>query len=593
MEDVKNDLLLSLVSQTLYTQDHCDDGNGSSSDGTFLSKVFDQTLGTAAVDIKSSPEYKQNLLVTGNVFDDGKLYPTLSLPDHGEVYSEEPIIDQSYQEYQRQYKEQEEYQESDCLVKQESVAGGETPSEILSMMASDDPIFIMLGDGPAIKVTRDGLQQLLQLLGDTAGVITTVEDVTPTTSNNLITPSTTHNLIIPSPTHNLITPSTILPDINNLQEPLARTVLPPNSRHKPHKTVIENRLKQQQQQHPAIKQEHSQSTSPSQPTTTTTTLQHRNYLYSQDYPAARTKPVHIATEQFSNEQLWPEQFLPGQLSSGQLLTGQLSFGQLSPGQFPFKQVSPGQLSSKQMSPGELSSKQLLPGQLSHGPMSPGQLPFGQLSPAQLSSSGQLSPNPLLRGQLSPGQLSSGQLSPEQLSPRQLSLLSSQPHHDLLQYYNLHQYPTPGTEYKPPTTPLPTTPYPGHGVGTTLVMRKPQQRKAATPYKSHKSLGGLGRQRYGEPGDDHAVQRCPLCGEKAGTKNPYRRLQDHLARRHFWERLQSELPKEKPYPCPEPECGGKAHTDWQAVMRHYIGHKHGKLDMYVNEELIAEDKFLQS
>ena len=32
------------------------------------------------------------------------------------------------------------------------------------------------------------------------------------------------------------------------------------------------------------------------------------------------------------------------------------------------------------------------------------------------------------------------------------------------------------------------------------------------------------------------------------------------------------------------CDGKHYPDWQAVMRHYIGKKHGILDKFVKETL---------
>ena len=39
------------------------------------------------------------------------------------------------------------------------------------------------------------------------------------------------------------------------------------------------------------------------------------------------------------------------------------------------------------------------------------------------------------------------------------------------------------------------------------------------------------------------------------------------------------------------CDGKHYPDWQAVMRHYIGKKHGILDKFVKETL-AEVKDVQ-
>eukprot|EP00092_Neocalanus_flemingeri_P036049 GFUD01039249.1.p1 GENE.GFUD01039249.1~~GFUD01039249.1.p1 ORF type:complete len:276 (-),score=51.26 GFUD01039249.1:65-892(-) len=94
--------------------------------------------------------------------------------------------------------------------------------------------------------------------------------------------------------------------------------------------------------------------------------------------------------------------------------------------------------------------------------------------------------------------------------------------------------------------------------------------------SNRSLHGLPR----DP------KMCPLCKFQATTKNPYRHLQDHLARVHFKKRLLRELPARKPFLCPVDECQGqgKDYGDWQAVMRHYIGNKHGVLEKFVMETL---------
>merc|ERR1712156_898040 len=92
----------------------------------------------------------------------------------------------------------------------------------------------------------------------------------------------------------------------------------------------------------------------------------------------------------------------------------------------------------------------------------------------------------------------------------------------------------------------------------------------TPYIHRKttSLGALGQALHGPlmgiPRDsrENAVQICPICKFQAPTKNPYRHLQDHLARYHFKDRIAADLP----------------------TMKHYIGKKHGILDKFVKEEL---------
>jgi len=123
------------------------------------------------------------------------------------------------------------------------------------------------------------------------------------------------------------------------------------------------------------------------------------------------------------------------------------------------------------------------------------------------------------------------------------------------------------------------------------IRRPRMRDEngnGSPYIHRKttSLGALGQALHGIPRDsrENAVQICPICKFQATTKNPYRHLQDHLARVHFKERIAAELPTKKPYKCPFEGCDGKQYPDWQAVMRHYIGKKHGILDKYVKEEL---------
>ena len=62
--------------------------------------------------------------------------------------------------------------------------------------------------------------------------------------------------------------------------------------------------------------------------------------------------------------------------------------------------------------------------------------------------------------------------------------------------------------------------------------------------------------------ENAVQICPICKFQATTKNPYRHLQDHLARNHFKDRIAADLPTKKPYICPMPGCDEKHYPDWQ-------------------------------
>jgi len=154
-------------------------------------------------------------------------------------------------------------------------------------------------------------------------------------------------------------------------------------------------------------------------------------------------------------------------------------------------------------------------------------------------------------------------------------------------------PFPSSHYAPIDYSLPTNPYPDQtesGRHSDLKMHSlksyPSESSPYTPHRKTKSLGALGKALHGTPSNptNPAMQICPLCKFQATTKNPYRHLQDHLARVHFKDRLARELPAVKPFTCPVPVCQGKQYTDWQAVMRHYIGNKHGILEKYVREAL---------
>ena len=68
--------------------------------------------------------------------------------------------------------------------------------------------------------------------------------------------------------------------------------------------------------------------------------------------------------------------------------------------------------------------------------------------------------------------------------------------------------------------------------------------------------------------ENAVQICPICKFQATTKNPYRHLQDHLARMHFKDRIAADLPTKKPYICPMAGCDGKHYPDWQVMEKYY-------------------------
>jgi len=92
---------------------------------------------------------------------------------------------------------------------------------------------------------------------------------------------------------------------------------------------------------------------------------------------------------------------------------------------------------------------------------------------------------------------------------------------------------------------------------------------------HKSVNRIKQNQLKSQGP----QKCRICYTELHTKNPYRALQDHYARFHFSDNLKI-LPTEKPYVCPVPDCKDKPYRDWQALMRHYMGQKHGILKKYL-------------
>ena len=69
--------------------------------------------------------------------------------------------------------------------------------------------------------------------------------------------------------------------------------------------------------------------------------------------------------------------------------------------------------------------------------------------------------------------------------------------------------------------------------------------------------------------------CEICGFEPKTKNKSRERQDHLAMKHYRERIQSDLAAAQNYKCPLCEYIGK---DKQTIYRHYTG-KH-KVHLFV-------------
>ena len=85
--------------------------------------------------------------------------------------------------------------------------------------------------------------------------------------------------------------------------------------------------------------------------------------------------------------------------------------------------------------------------------------------------------------------------------------------------------------------------------------------------------------------------CEICGFVPYTKNKYREKQDHMAKSHFKERIDSLLPTGSPYQCPDPECQYRG-KDKQDIQRHYTG-KHNILKMWVDSFLREQASLLGS
>ena len=99
-----------------------------------------------------------------------------------------------------------------------------------------------------------------------------------------------------------------------------------------------------------------------------------------------------------------------------------------------------------------------------------------------------------------------------------------------------------------------------------------------PIPKKMGLAQLGRKLIGET--DTKKQICPYCKKDTNTRNnnnPHRDLIDHIYALHFTHEIGSKLTKETPFTCPLGGNGCEKGKDWgnfQSVMRHYSGTKHG-------------------
>merc|ERR1719219_815540 len=74
--------------------------------------------------------------------------------------------------------------------------------------------------------------------------------------------------------------------------------------------------------------------------------------------------------------------------------------------------------------------------------------------------------------------------------------------------------------------------------------------------------------------------CELCGFEPKTKNKSRERQDHLAMKHYRDRIQADLTASTNFSCPLCSYVGK---DKQTIYRHYTG-KHKVVEQYLSEDI---------
>merc|ERR1719361_1331092 len=87
-----------------------------------------------------------------------------------------------------------------------------------------------------------------------------------------------------------------------------------------------------------------------------------------------------------------------------------------------------------------------------------------------------------------------------------------------------------------------------------------------------TAGGRGALPTGRP--------CEICGFEPKTKNKSRERQDHLAMKHYRERIQSDLTEVTNFQCPLCDYVGK---DKQTIYRHYTG-KHKVVEQYLADDI---------
>ena len=76
--------------------------------------------------------------------------------------------------------------------------------------------------------------------------------------------------------------------------------------------------------------------------------------------------------------------------------------------------------------------------------------------------------------------------------------------------------------------------------------------------------------------------CEICGFEPKTKNKSRERQDHLAMKHYRDRIQSDLANVENFVCPLCEYVGK---DKQTIYRHYTG-KHKVVEQYLADDIAS-------
>merc|ERR1719450_314393 len=112
------------------------------------------------------------------------------------------------------------------------------------------------------------------------------------------------------------------------------------------------------------------------------------------------------------------------------------------------------------------------------------------------------------------------------------------------------------------------------VNITQAQAPVSSNKAAPRNSTTSASGGRGTLPTGRP--------CEICGFEPKTKNKSRERQDHLAMKHYRERIQADLTEVTNFQCPLCDYVGK---DKQTIYRHYTG-KHKVVEQYLADDIAS-------